>query len=320
MGRERRQPPLALLADVGGTYTRLAVALPSGELAGVEIHANADYPDIESLLRRYLETVPPEIRPRHAALAVACPVTGEVVRLTNLHWSFAAGGLRERFDFHTVRVVNDFSAIAFAIPGLTAEERVQIGGGSSQPGAPIAVLGPGTGLGVSGLLPTANRWTAIAGEGGHATLAAGTDAEERLLACFRRRYEHVSAERVLCGNGLVDLYRCLAPTPLTTNLTPEEITARALGGNDEIAAAVLETFFGLLGGFAGNLALTLGALGGVYLAGGILPQLVTRLPHSPFRERFAAKGRFRSYLEAIPTYVIVAANPAFSGLLRCLRD
>ncbi len=309
----------ALLADVGGTYTRLAIALPGADLAAAATYANADHADFEALLRRYLGSLNADMRPRRAAVSVACPVTGEIVRLTNRDWSISTHSLRRRFNLDTVCVVNDFTAVALAIPDLRPEERVQIGHGSAQPAAPIAVLGPGTGLGVSGLLPTAAGWTAIAGEGGHATLAAGTEAEQDAIACLRNRYAHVSAERVLCGNGLVDLYRCLARNP-ASDITPEEVTTRAVSGGDETAAAALAMFFGFLGGVAGNLALTLGALGGVYIAGGIVPQLLEPLRRSSFRERFTAKGRFSDYLEAIPTFVVVAENPAFSGLRRCLRD
>jgi len=307
----------ALLADVGGTYTRLAVALPGAVLAATATYANADYLDFETLLRRYLAALAADMRPRRAAVSVACPVIGEVVRLTNRDWSISTRSLRRRFNFETVRVVNDFTAVALAIPDLKPEERVQIGHGVAQPAAPIAVLGPGTGLGVSGLLPTGAGWTAIAGEGGHATLAAGTDAEVAVVACLRTRHGHVSAERVLSGSGLADLYRCLAQRP-ASDITPEQVTARAVSG-DATAASALAMFFGLLGGFAGNLALTLGALGGVYIAGGIVPQLIEPLRRSSFRERFSSKGRFSDYLEAIPTFVVVAENPAFSGLRRCLR-
>lgn len=309
----------ALLADIGGTNTRLALLTPEGAQVHVQSLRNGDFRSLATLLYHYLSALPPETRPERAALAVACPVHGDEVQLTNLNWTFSVAELGAHLALAPLHVINDFTAVALAVPRLQPGDWVPIGGGTPVAGAPIGVLGPGTGLGVSGLVPSGGGWVALAGEGGHATLAAATAAEAEILDALRQRYGHVSAERALSGSGLVDLYRhfAAAPAPIAD---PAQVTDLALRGGDASARRALDFFFSFLGNVAGNLALTLGARGGVYLAGGILPRMAEALAASAFRERFVAKGRFRAYLEAIPTRLILAPCPAFKGLAACLEQ
>lgn len=308
-----------LLVDLGGTHARLALQRPGAAPARIRVCANDDYPDLESLIADYLAAT--RTRPGVAGLAVACPVSGDRLRLTNREWSFSIAACRDRFGFERLEVLNDFAAVALALSELAPAERAAVGDGRPRARAPMAVLGPGTGLGVSGVVPCGSGWACIEGEGGHVTLAAGSAEEQRILDLLRAEFDHVSAERVLSGPGLLRLHRALAQLrgqPATAT-EPEGVTRMAQAG-DKLAAQALEQFFAWLGAVAGDVALTLGARGGVYLAGGILPQLIAPLRRSGFRRRFLAKGRSRSYLEAIPTYVITAEFPVLRGLAAWLEQ
>lgn len=327
------QPDTRLVADIGGTHIRLAwlegpgAAQPARD---TRVLPCADFPGVEAAIRHYLQAtgVP---APRQAALGIANPVTGDEVRMTNRSWHFSQRQLRQALGLERLVVINDFTALALALPLLDPALLRQVGGGPGVPGAAVALIGPGTGLGVSGLVPAsgpANALSAaapvaaIAGEGGHVTLAAETALEFQVIEQLQRRYGHVSAERVLCGQGLVDLYHALLALQGGGGVDlhdPAEVSARALDGSDPRAVQTLQMFGGWLGSVAGNLALTLGARGGVYLGGGIVPRLGDGFLRSPFRARFEAKGRFRDYLAPIPCWVIDAqANPALLGLARVL--
>jgi len=188
--------------------------------------------------------------------------------------------------------------------------------------APIGVLGPGTGLGVSGLVPCESGWVALAGEGGHATMAPATDRESVVLDRLRRHFDHVSAERVLSGPGLVNIYTTLASidgVPAKC-YTPAQIADLGIRVEDPLCTETTAMFCSMLGTMAGNLALTLGARGGVYIGGGIVPRLGHAFVLSPFRQRFEAKGRFQPYLAAIPTFVVTHPLPAFLGCAALLAQ
>ncbi|MGH8515556.1 MAG: glucokinase, partial [Gammaproteobacteria bacterium] len=218
-------------------------------------------------------------------------------------------------------VINDFAAVSHALPRLEASHRHQIGAGEPQANAPLGVIGPGTGLGMSGLIPYRLGWVPLASEGGHVTLAPMNDAEAAVLGRLRARFGHVSAERAVSGPGLVEIYHSLAALAgdVASDRTPAEITARALLGEDRYAAQAVDMFFCFLGTVAGDLALTLAARGGIYLAGGILPQIAEALTASRFRERFVDKGRYRRYLEILPTYLLTHPFPALLGLRALVR-
>ena len=285
-----------LLADIGGTYTRIAAARPGGAPEGPVRYANADLSGPEQALAA-------ERRQRSCgderwalAVAAAGPVAEGEVSLTNLGWHLRADDLAERSGVERAVLVNDYQALARALPELPDGASTPLKDGRAAAGAAQAVLGPGTGLGVSGVIPGRREWGVIAGEGGHVTLAPADEEDEALIAELRRELGHVSAEGVLSGAGLERLDRALNGT----RRSPAAITA-AWSEGEAGAERTLYRFLGLLGGVAGDLALTLGARGGVYVAGGILPRLdAERLRRSPLPERFVAKGRFRSYLEPIP--------------------
>jgi glucokinase len=310
----------ALVGDLGGTNARFAL-VRDGTLEDTHVLSSTGFTGLVEVIEAYLATVGRE-PPARAALAVASPVTGDRVDMTNLHWSFSISEVAARFGFRRLKVVNDFVAVALSIPELVPADSVAIGGGRPVDGQPVAVLGPGTGLGVSTLVPVADGWVPVPGEGGHVSLNAGDDREAAVIAHLRARYGHVSAERVLSGMGLVNLYEAVATVEgeQPEQLSPSEVTQAARAGSDRHCELALTLFFGFLGSVAGNLALTVGARGGVYLAGGILPRMTELLAASPFRRRFEEKGRLKDYLAAIPTRAIVHPLPAMLGLKSAAFD
>lgn len=300
-----------LLVEIGGTHTRCAVARDDDQPAHIVVFNNVEHPDLEAVIAAYLAetTVPP---PRRAGLAVAAPVDAGPLHMTNLGWTVDTEHLAQRFGWRQADVVNDFEALACAVPVLSADELSTIRPGVPRPGVPVAVLGPGTGLGVSGLLPCGNAWFPVRGEGGHVTLAAANNQEEEVLRALRSEHGHVSAERVLSGPGILNLYRVVAGGSRADS--PTDVTRLADAG-DEQALAALDLFFHFLGTVCSDLVLTLGARGGVYLGGGILPTMAARLKASGFTRRFVDKGRYSEYLDEVPVYLITADTPALRGLL-----
>jgi glucokinase len=309
-----------LIGDIGATNARFALVDTSGRVTEPRVLASEDFSDIATAIKAYLAAVHAPA-PQAAALAVASPVTGDRVALTNHPWTFSIGGLRQHLGLGRLVVVNDFTANALAVPLLEAADRAAIGTGEAVAGAPIGVLGPGSGLGMSALVPASAGWIAIPGEGGHQTMAAANAREAAVLERLRRRFEHVSAERVLSGQGLVNLYETLAALDgvRSAPLTPAQVADRVTGASDGHAREAVAMFCAMLGTIAGNLALTLGARGGIYIAGGIVPRLGASLAESGFRQRFEAKGRFRTYLAAVPTFVVTHPTPAFPGLVALLE-
>jgi glucokinase len=314
-----------LLGDVGGTNARFGwQANAHSGIEHVLVLPCAAHETLEAAIRTYLELKSLPV-PRTGALGIANPITGDVIRMTNHHWSFSISEMQRSLGLQQLNVINDFTALALALPSIAKDNLVQVGGTVAEAYAPKALIGAGTGLGVSGLMPTdANdHWVAIAGEGGHVTLAAQTESEYRVIELIRQRYGHVSAERVLSGQGLVDLYLALRQMQKQQPVDvagAAEITAWALQDKDPLALQSIDMFAGFLGSVTGDLALTLGARGGVYLGGGIVPRWLGWFETSQFRERFEAKGRFNAYLKDIPVWVINAAeSPALLGAARSLQ-
>ena len=311
-----------LLADIGSSFARFALETAPGRFRHVTPLRCADHADLEAAIAAYRAMLPAGTAPiAHAAIAIANPVDRDAVRMTNAPWQFSITRLRERLRLQTLMVVNDFTALAMAVPRLAAHDRRQVGGGLAREGSVIGVLGPGTGLGVSGLVPAPGGWVALGAEGGHATFAPQDERELAVLRFAWRQHPHVSFERLLSGPGLMLIHQALADQAGagTPPFTAPEITQRALDGRDGLCAEAVDTFCAMLGTAAGNLAVTLGAQGGIYLGGGIVPRLGAHLDRSPFRARFEAKGRFSDYLRAIPTHVITAEDATLHGASAILQ-
>ena len=308
-----------LIADIGATNSRCALLDDKGGVLAVERFSNEDYPDLGTLLLAYLDRRRDSDRPREAALAIAAPVLGDEVKMINIRWAFSRSELAQQLGVSRLLLFNDFAAIARGLPDLDHEDLEQIGSGLGEVRATQAVLGPGSGLGVASLIPGPDGWAVASGEGGHVTMAAANDDEAEILKMIRETVGHCSAERLLSGPGLVNLYWAVGQQHHVEvdKLEPEQVMALA-GEGDPLAVQARNHFFAMLGTVAGNLALTVGARGGVYIAGGIVPASLEAFKTSEFRSRFEAKGRYRSYLEDIPTYVITRPEPAFIGLRRFL--
>lgn len=312
---------LRIIADIGGTNARFAIA-DNGrydELVHVEV---GKYASLHDALTDYLNGLTGHRRPSVAAIAVAGPVLGDQISLTNHGWSFSISGLKQSLGLTSLSVVNDFAATAMAIPHLPPEDCFLVGPACLDARGPIGIIGPGTGLGVSALVPHAGQWTLIAGEGGHVTLPTSTEAEDRIAAYLRTRWDHVSAERVLSGAGLVNLYEAIcviggtAPQPMS----PADVTDHAVRGTDPNCVKAFEHFCAMLGTVAGDLALTIGATGGIFIAGGILLRFKEAFAASAFRARFESKGRFRDLLKKIPTHLVLEESPALVGLANAALD
>ena len=307
------------MADIGGTNARLAIAdLDTLRLAGAASFRGAEFPSLHAVASAYLSGIAG--RPRVAAVAVAAPVVGEKVRLTNSPWSFEREELRAALGVERLLVLNDFEALAHVLPHLEPRDLHQIGGGAPVERAAKAVLGPGTGLGVAGLAWSPAGWQAMPSEGGHVAFAVEDAREFAMLERLLTGRERLSVERVVSGPGLADVYRVLAELAgrQAEPLQAPEVVGRAHGGSDPIAREALERFATWLGRFAGDAALFFGARGGVYLGGGIAPRMVDVLSAGPFRRAFEAKGRMSAYLAPVPVYVILAGDAALKGAAAAL--
>jgi glucokinase len=313
-----------LVADIGGTHIRLArVANAVGELDGHRKYLCADYPNVEAAIEWYLwETGVSGLD--HVALAVACAVTGDSIQFTNSPWRFSQTTLKQHLGLKSLLVLNDFEALALALPHLPREDICSIGGGRAIDHAPMAVIGPGTGLGVAAIVPNAlGSWLPISSEGGHMTLAPATEFESKVLGAAWKERPHISAEAFLSGTGLPLLYRaigCVRGESVQTEIVADQIGAFAMAGSDALCSLTIDTFCEMLGTIAGNVALVYGARGGVFIGGGIVPKILPLFTASGFRTRFESKGRFADYLAAIPTTVITGEMPALSGLAAALSE
>lgn len=319
------QPPSSgprLLADIGGTNARFAwQAGPGQPMSDLRVLPGADFPTLADAAQAYLAGIG-RGAPTQAAIAIANPIEGDWVSMTNHHWRFSQRELAHSLGVSRLKMLNDFTALALALPDIPAQELRQVGTGQAQARAAIGLLGAGTGLGVSGLVPQAGGgWAPLQGEGGHTTLPAQGAREWAVQAGLERLHGHPSAERALSGQGVLDTYRVLCALDGVDAgcAQPSEVTTAALAATDPRAEEALTLFCAWLGSVAGNLALTLGAKGGVYVGGGIVPRLGEWFDRSPFRARFEAKGRFRGYLAAVPTWVITSSqSPALWGAIRAL--
>ena len=314
----------ALIGDIGGTNARFALVTPGAfEPQHIRSLPCADYPGLVEAVRDYLARVEHagEQAPREACLAFACPVHGDRIQMTNNHWDVAKSEVQAALDLTLFKTLNDFTAQALGVPHVDDQELVSIKPGHADSHAARLVIGPGTGLGVAGLVPGRQAWIPLPAEGGHVTFAPTDEREQNLLRYFRNRYGRVSVERILCGQGLADLYaaHCSLKGATPRYSSPAEVTAAANQG-DAVATDTVKRFLKILGDVCGDAALTLGARGGVYLCGGIMPRLIDWVPRSRFGEAFADKGRMNAYNADIPVRVVTAPWTGLLGAAEALHN
>lgn len=311
-----------LVGDVGGTNARFALIDGEGRVRHLHIYPAADYAALSDIIADYLErTMGRNKRPPRALIAVAGPVLDGEIEFTNLAWQVSEGELLAQFEFEAVRLMNDFAAQALACPLLAADALRALGPElRGAPDCPMVVLGAGTGFGVAGLARSERGDVAVATEGGHAGFAPSDDVEVEIWSQFRARHGRVSIERILSGRGLFELYGVLAGMRQTeATLVDDKAVFEAAAKGDALASETLDRFCGILGSVAGDLALSFGARGGVFISGGIAPRMGDRLASGAFRSRFEAKGRLASYLQPIPTSLVIHPYPALIGAARELK-
>ena len=305
-----------LVGDIGATHARFALLQSDGQtLSHALTLSTQSFADLAQALRAYLDETGTDL-PAHACIAIANPVDGDCLRMTNTQWSFSIEQTRQCMGLNSLRMLNDWEAMALVVPSLLPNELTHLGGGLAVQDAPRGLIGAGTGLGVSSLVRSpCGQWLPIAGEGGHVTLSPGNADEADLLSVLWRRWPHISAERVISGMGLENLHTALAEMSglKVPARQAAEISRLALDRQDALCEKAVETLCTLLGRVAGNLALTLGARGGIYIGGGVMQHLRAYLPYSGFRQAFEDKGRFSEYLQRIPTWLIEAEDPGLRG-------
>lgn len=302
-----------LVADVGATTTRCGLCGDGARRPGnVRIFRNDEHGSLEALLGSYLDAL--DAAPRRGALAVAAPISGDDVSMVNRDWHFNRLALASHLNLDELRLINDFHAVAWALPRIPPRDRVEIGHATKYREGNRAVLGPGSGLGVAAWIHGPGGGMAMCGEGGHVTLAGRNAEEDRIIARLRERYGHCSAERVLSGPGIIALHSAMHGGEMKTS---REITS---GTVDPKCRATMEQFYRFLAAVSADLAMTTGALGGLYIAGGIVPSLIDQVQASTFRERFEDKNRYRAYMQGIPTYVITDPTPGLTGLAAYLEE
>lgn len=314
---------IGLVGDVGGTNARLALVDPQGRIRNPKTYPAAEYGSLPEVIAEYLETTAGRSRPDRAVIAVAGPVVDGEIEFTNLDWRLSEGELIGTFEFHDARLINDFAAQALAAPILDADDLKVLGPDlKGATDAPMVILGAGTGFGVSILVRTERGDIPISSEGGHASFAPYDGVEAAVWASLRRTHGRVSIERILSGPGLYSLYRGLADVRGADLVHPDEKAVLAAGqsGGDPLAEETLDRFCEILGSVAGDIALTAGARGGVYISGGIAPRMADRLAAGGFRRRFEDKGRLADYVQEIPTCLIIHPYAALVGAARQLTQ
>ncbi|HET7715616.1 MAG TPA: glucokinase [Bauldia sp.] len=305
-----------LIGDIGGTNARFAlIADPDADWERLPDIRTADHATVEDAIADVV-LAQTSLRPKTAILALAGPIAGEAVSLTNCPWMFEPRKLIPRFGLSAMILLNDFEALSLCLPGLRPGDVDPIGGGRSAPERPRVVVGPGTGLGAGALIHARGAWIPVPGEGGHIDLGPVTERDFALWPHFEKSFGRFSAETLLCGPGLMRIYQGIAgferrPAPFST---PAEVTAAGLAGNDPTSVEALDFFVTHLGRLAGNLALVFVATGGVYLAGGISAKIAPALKSGAFREAFVAKDPHRHIMEEMVTAIVVKPDPALSGI------
>ena len=316
-----------LVADIGGTNIRLAITDKDNNINEIKTYQCKDFPHLSNVIYHYLKENGLLNSQVNACLAIACPVDTDSISMTNLPWKFSQKQLKEELKLHSLTLINDYTAIAMAIPLLSDKQKVKIGHGEAENKQPIAVCGPGTGLGVANLVNINNHWYCLGGEGGHTDFAPVDELDVKIFQQLKTTKKRLSYEQLLSGYGLEQIYQALviinnqeATNAEQSKLSAKEISSQAIAGTCPICQQALSQFCKILGSFSGNLALTTGSFGGVYIAGGIVPRFIDYLKNSEFRARFETKGRMSHLNEQIPTYIITESQPGLLGAAAYLNQ
>lgn len=319
--------PINLVADIGGTNIRLAITDKHNKLNEIESYQCANFPSLIDVIQHYLEKKKLTSACINACLAIACPTDDDLISMTNLPWQFSQKQLKEALNLNSLTLINDYTAIAMAIPLLSAEQKIKIGQGEAENKQPIAVCGPGTGLGVANLVNINNHWHCLGGEGGHTDFAPVDELDVKIFQQLTTTKKRISYEQLLSGYGLEQIYQALvvinnqdATSAEQSKLSAKDISTQAIAGTCPICQQALSQFCKILGSFSGNLALTTGSFGGVYIAGGIVPRFIDYLKSSEFRTRFETKGRMSHLNEKTPTYIITESQPGLLGAAAYLNQ
>ncbi len=304
-----------LIADIGGTNLRIGTTNADRKIENIKLYQCNKFSGLAEIIQDYISGLTVNGAELNACFAIACPVSNDVVSMTNLPWEFSKKELQRTLNLSKMYFINDYTAIAHAVPELSENQKVKIGVGEVVPNSPISICGPGTGLGVANVVNVNNQWISLGGEGGHVDFAPIDETEIQILNFLLKKYKHVSYEQLLSGLGIEQIYQAMMSIK---GLEPEayqakDITEKAINNECDVCKASLDKFCEILGSFAGNLSLTLASFGGVYIAGGIVPRFIDYINNSNFRSRFEAKGRFEAFNRAIPTFVITEPQPGLIG-------
>lgn len=318
----------AILGDIGGTNTRLALSEgPKSQLLHVQYFENRDFEYLDQIIAKYLNAQglgePGAVQ--NAAIAVAGPIKGDQIELTNVNFGFSQIEYKQKFGFERLNIINDFTALAYSLPHMTDDDLIQVGGGCVEDNANKLVIGPGTGMGMAALIPCdipghGIHWHPIPSEAGHSTFSPNTEREFQLVRALRKQYYRVSIERLISGVGIKTIYDTLAKIDnlAINDLTPSQISKLALDDEDTLAVESLNLFCNILGRTAGDHCLHFSAFGGVYIAGGIIPKILPFFLKSDFRKIFEKKGRMASLTSGVATHIITHKYPALIGALASL--
>lgn len=311
---------ISLVADIGGTNIRIALTNSENSITNIETYQCIKFKSLYEVINHYLIEKNIQNRSINACLAIAAPVDNDLISMTNLPWNISQKGLKQQLKLKNLYFINDFSAIAMSIPYLSSEQKIQIGNIESTAGKAISVCGPGTGLGVATIISADNKWHCLSGEGGHVDFSPVDEVEMKILDYLRAIKKRVSYEQLLSGYGLEQIYQALVfitgskiDYASDEHLSAEDISSRAVDNSCAFCHQSLSIFCRVLGSFAGNLALTMNSLGGVYIAGGIVPRFIEFIKQSDFRARFEAKGRLSTLTRQAPTYIITEKQPGLLG-------
>lgn len=304
-----------IVADIGGTNLRIGISEQSSKVSQLEVYRCGNYQSLSDILEHYIQEKGLLGKVINMCLAIACPVDNDLISMTNLPWKFKKSELKESLKLNSLVMINDYTAIAHAVPMLDDHQKVKIGGGDTVPFQPISICGPGTGLGVANIVFHNKENISIDGEGGHVDFAPTDAIEIAVLSFLLTKYEHVSYEQLLSGLGIEQIYQalCHINNHQEQGFSAEQISEKAINNSCELCQQTMTLFCKILGSFAGNLALTLGSFGGVYIAGGIAPRFIEFIKQSDFRKGFEAKGRFTACNQRIATFVITESQPGIIG-------